>query len=853
MVYFLFGEIPAKADDYYGHRYLETYSKFDPLNISNLRQLEDAVKNKAVAVCIAADANPAIVTAKDLERLGKSLPLQCLVIESSATEYKDGRYLRFMPKLEVLKLKSCSPEALGFIPKIAPLKYISCAEKFNSRCLPNLGKLTHLEELSLKNCKISDDDFKYLQCLTNLKVLDLRETSITGSGLKYLSKCSKLKHLDLSRNKYLSDVALVGTKYFPDLRFLSIMDTSVGDAGFQNVACLKKIESISFGDTKVSDRGMAALSNLGELSDVSFWCNNVTDTGMQHLANCKKLVSIHIVDCPITDKAITYLVALPKLSDLFLKGTKITDKSVPLFVKMPALEHLNVEKTAISKTAWDNLVLYKTRHRKPFIGLTLLSEAPILCGNSVFIRLDSSEILVLDKLTGRQLWSLNDAPGFMVPFKNTMIFIGYGGIKRGLLSKDYSPKLKVTALRASTGKALWSYTDSRVQTQAKIDYAGLVTAEIDANHLFVFLSNGRAICLDLSNGNVLWDKTYDVIPFISYFHGQNPLVGQDSKNFYLGASTGVGKKDNNKFVVAINKNRGNIAWRSSSFLSANLLIETLTKTDCLLVFNIPQSPQGHIMRPQVSVLDKNTGHLLKVGNMQQIELLPMYDWNDKNYCLTQGHLFYIEQVDAAKDTGRFCSLKLKVGRAPSNTKMVFNTVKSSIFQNPRFESLTKEGLLVWDGRNLVSLNTDDLKAVFKFMDKPSDSIDKIMAITRIKNQNQVVAVASMCRNGPGFSVYFIEGSPAKVVSFRIPDGKRLFTLSPDSISWYFGNRHVYDNDSKLLFMAGYKVSGCKFSCWNLKTAKQLWTFNMPLRPRERQRVCGTGDYDPYSLEDKRSF
>lgn len=761
IVCFLFSGTAVKAD--YGYSYLTKYDKFHPVTVSDLRQLEDAIKNKAIAVRISSGTDPAVVTVKDLERLGKSLPLQCLVVESPAAAYKTGQYLRFMPNLQVLKMKTCSPEAIGFIPKTAPLKQIRCDEKFNSLCLPKLCKLTRLEDLSLSGCEISDEDLKYLWTLTHLKVIDLSQTNVTGSGLQYLAKCPQLKYLDLSYNKHLSDVALDNMKYFPDLRFLDIVGTSIGDDGFQHVAKLKKLESISFGDTRVTDRGMVALSNLSELSEVSFWRDNVTDVGMQYLAGCKKL------------------------SSLYIEGTKITDKSLPIFIKMPALEMLNVDNTAFSSAAWTELKRHKKKKdkEKPILVPSQLMKTPILCGNSVILDLNPSEIISLNKLNGRQLWSLKGQPRFRPPYLSPF--------KKNLVCIDYEPQLKVTALRSDTGQVAWSYIDRQVQ--AKLFKLRSTRVEIEGRNLFLFFASGRILCLNLDNGTILWDKIYNGISFD--FSGQDHFVVQDPAKFYLKAS--LWRNGNDKsFVVAISKSLGNIVWQSRPLFMqpGELLIEPLIQADSLLVVDIAQPSRDYDDEPHyIYVLSKSTGHLLKIGNIPRFKLLPGHTLKAEAFLrLTQGNLFYIEQVDFVKNTGRFCSLK--VSRTPLNAKIDFNVVKSSVFQSPELGHLTKEGLVVYGDRDWILLNTNDLKKVSKPKKEPPNFADKIMAITRIKQES-------------------------------------------------IGN-YVYANDSKQLFMSD--GSG-KFSCWNLQTAKKCWTFNMPLRQMDLPGVCGTvgGNYLRHSL------
>lgn len=830
MVCFLFAGTPTKAD--YCSEHGKKYDKFNPMVVSDLSDLEQAIKSKASAVRISDEVNPLNVTPKDFERLGKSSPLKCLIIYSRAPEYEDGRYLRFMPRLQVLEMNACSPEAIASIPNATPLKKFSSNEGFSSKSLRNMAKLTQLEELYLRNCQISDEDLKYLQGLRKLKVLDLCGSNITGAGLKYLAKCPQLKYLDLSSNKQLGDAAMDNLKYFPDLRFLDIGDTAIGDAGFQHIAQLKKLEKIMFGDTKVDDGGMVALANLGELGDVSFGRDNVTDTGMQYLTSCKKLASIDASETSITDKSMTSLVSLPRLGSLNLESTKITDKSLPLFIKMKALNWLNVDETEFSGAALAELKGNKKPKVKPVLGPAHLKSDPVLCGNSVALALDSSEILCLDKSSGRQLWNINRSYSFMTPFKKNLICVG-----------SY-PRVTVTALRADTGQTIWEYVHSPIAEEANSSSARPFLAQTDAENLFLFCNNGRIVCLDLESGKVSWDKSHSSLWLRGSSWGrivrESAEVAQDSANLYLRASAEPWSNGaDTSFLIAINKKTGSEVWRSAPLFkqTERLQVETLSKSNCVLLISTPSSQQDEGGPHHLFVLDKNTGKLLKEDSIPRIKFDNFFTtlkYSLKYFSmLPEDRLCYIEPVEP--NSGRFSTFHVE--RTPSSTNIVFDSAKSPVFLRPGLVRLMKGGLLVYGDGTFALLNVDDLKPAFVLKKEPNNFSAQVMAAASIKNMNQ--ALVSQYHSKESGTPYSVVNSIAQIVSVRIPDGEPLFTLFPSGIGNY-----AYDNDANLLFLSDSKD---KFYCWSFEAAqpKQRWMVAMPQRPLQRYPLCGRA-YSQYA-------
>lgn len=100
----------------------------------------------------------------------------------------------------------------------------------------HLQKLTDLEGIYLRKCKVTDKGLEKLRDLTKLKYLYLGQTSVTDKGLAHLKRLTVLQALSLVGTQ-VTDQGLVHLKGLTSLRTLEVKDSKVTDAG---VAELKK-------------------------------------------------------------------------------------------------------------------------------------------------------------------------------------------------------------------------------------------------------------------------------------------------------------------------------------------------------------------------------------------------------------------------------------------------------------------------------------------------------------------------------------------------------------------------------------------------------------------------------------
>lgn len=138
----------------------------------------------------------------------------------------------------------------------------SCSKKMDLLTLP-----PQTTELSLYCADIDDDDLKRLQNLplrhlsdlTNLHLLRASHNAKAGRDLPELGTLTKLEVLDLWLDAGVDDTAMQAVASMPNLRYLDLQATSVGDIGLMNLYCLNNLESVNLNSTKVTLRGQREL------------------------------------------------------------------------------------------------------------------------------------------------------------------------------------------------------------------------------------------------------------------------------------------------------------------------------------------------------------------------------------------------------------------------------------------------------------------------------------------------------------------------------------------------------------------------------------------------------------------
>ena len=263
-------------------------------------QFEDAAFAAAIRSLLGFDANEPIHTNDLWDILDFTIPAE-------ARSYSDLKYLTYLERLVI--------------------------NSGDSNQLHNLSSLSHLNELHIFNCDISDEGLSKIAALPVLNTLTLQNCGI--SGIAPLSEAINLVNLDLSNNAIRNLQPLTSLKKLQklnlnhnavtDLSALSSISTlkelSISYNSLTTIAPITAITGLTklFADTNaIADLG--DLNKLTSLTHLSLAKNNITDISL--IATCTGLTELNISNNAISD--IASLDSLNKLRYFNFSNNQIT-------------------------------------------------------------------------------------------------------------------------------------------------------------------------------------------------------------------------------------------------------------------------------------------------------------------------------------------------------------------------------------------------------------------------------------------------------------------------------------------------------------------------------------------------
>jgi hypothetical protein len=131
----------------------------------------------------------------------------------------------------------------------------------------DLGTLAYVEEVSLRDCQLTDAALAPFKGLTRVRVIDLWKNPVEGPGLSNLSECRQLKDLGLNRTR-VDDAWLAGIGGFPAIERLSLSGARVTDAGLAHLEGLKSLKDLHVASTAVTAKGLRKLRTIASLRNV---------------------------------------------------------------------------------------------------------------------------------------------------------------------------------------------------------------------------------------------------------------------------------------------------------------------------------------------------------------------------------------------------------------------------------------------------------------------------------------------------------------------------------------------------------------------------------------------------------
>ena len=171
---------------------------------------------------------------------------------------------------------------------------------------------------------------EHLGALETLESVSIVATSLEESSLDPLLKLERLKSLRIEKRGGggLGDSALVKLrrlKTLPHLRSLSLHYFTITDAGLEQLAGLKNLESFSL-RANVPGHAFARFEGWTNLKSIAFHGNGIDDEGLGHICDrFPNLESLNLIHArALTDASAVHLQKLTKLKRIILNGPKMT-------------------------------------------------------------------------------------------------------------------------------------------------------------------------------------------------------------------------------------------------------------------------------------------------------------------------------------------------------------------------------------------------------------------------------------------------------------------------------------------------------------------------------------------------
>lgn len=134
-----------------------------------------------------------------------------------------------------------------------------------------------------------------------------------------------------------------------DLRFLSLAETRVGDAGLQHLIGLTKLRELHLDHSEVTDAGLAVLADLPNLRILDLKGTRISDAGLAHLGGLHHLKGLYLTRTAITDNGLLHLQPLSNLETLILWDTAISDAGLHYLRPLTRLKELILWNTRVTR------------------------------------------------------------------------------------------------------------------------------------------------------------------------------------------------------------------------------------------------------------------------------------------------------------------------------------------------------------------------------------------------------------------------------------------------------------------------------------------------------------------------
>jgi hypothetical protein len=191
------------------------------------------------------------------------------------------------------------------IGRLTHLEHLTVnVSKLTRTSLAPLENLTAIETLLLPNHRFSDDDLTHLAGMTKLKQLALAGPQITNKGLAQLAGMRQMDSLELFKTSITSLEPIRGLS---QLKKLSLCGSPISDEGLRPIRGFSNLRRLLLRGTLITDAGISQLSTLSNLSVLDLDNTRVGDAGLRTIFELPKIVNLDLDDTRVTDAGLADL------------------------------------------------------------------------------------------------------------------------------------------------------------------------------------------------------------------------------------------------------------------------------------------------------------------------------------------------------------------------------------------------------------------------------------------------------------------------------------------------------------------------------------------------------------------
>jgi len=134
-----------------------------------------------------------------------------------------------------------------------------------------------------------------------------------------------------------------------DLRFLSLAETKVGDAGLVHLTSLKDLQELHLDHTEITDEGLKLLASLPSLEILDLKGTRITDEGLAEIGHLTGLKGLYLTRTGITDGGLQHLKSMTNLETLILWDTGVGNAGLEYLKPLKALKEVILWNTPVTR------------------------------------------------------------------------------------------------------------------------------------------------------------------------------------------------------------------------------------------------------------------------------------------------------------------------------------------------------------------------------------------------------------------------------------------------------------------------------------------------------------------------